>query len=154
MWYWWFLSTFMWISHDFGWFFATRGYHGDETRDWDSWRREKWINKWKSFEYFPIKDIDEFPSSCLRRRSLLLFCDVTRNLVSLRKVASSSAVKCSLDREICLSVSQIQTNRQIVKQADIRIAFNQLESFPRMKYNNQVITKRYSSVFEEKNQKL
>ena len=36
------------------------------------------------------------------------------------------------------------------KREILRIAFYHLESLPRMKYNNQIITNRYLSLFEQK----
>ena len=47
-------------------------------------------------------------------------------------------------------------NRKTDRKADrktLRIAFHHLESIPKMKYNNQIITKRYLNVFEKKNYK-
>ena len=50
---------------------------------------------------------------------------------------------------MCDRQTDTQTDRQT-----LRIAFHHLESFPRMKYNNQIITKRYLSELKKpKNQK-
>ena len=51
-------------------------------------------------------------------------------------------------RNILQKASQKDTERDYTNQA-----IHHKESFPRMKYNNQIITKRYLSVFETK-QKL